>query len=331
MKRSEREIKLFKKESPILRKRVLALGRMLPAEMDALEEHFELIKLWQEKDPEHVIQTHKNDIIYILSAYNGMQVTRRLIESFPNLGLIAQFGVGFDNIDLQAAKEREIPVTNSPGPITMSDTADVALLLTLSCARRAMESDMYVRVGKWLNGPFPLGVSLSGKVAGIVGMGRIGQEIAKRCEAFGMRVVYNGPNEKKEQPYDYFPDLKDMAKEVDFLILSCAGGIHTRNMVNGDVLRALGPKGYLINVSRGTVLNEEDFLIALNNKEIAGGGLDVYDSEPDVPSDLLSLDNVVLLPHIGGGTFEARTEMGQIVVDNILAHYEGKPLLTPVD
>ncbi len=313
-----------------MNKKILALGCMLPQEMDALEEHFDVIKLWKEPDPEQVIQAHKNDIIYILSAYNGMKVTRRLIESLPNLGLIAQFGVGFENIDIEAAKEYDIAVTNSPGPLTMGDTADIAMLLILACTRRAMEADMYVRVGKWLNGPFPLGNSLNGKIAGIVGMGRIGQEIAKRCDVFGMTVKYYGPNEKTALPYQYYDDLNKLAEQSDFLILSCAGGINTKNMVDGNVLKSLGPKGYLVNVSRGSVLHEEDFLIALNNKEIAGGGLDVYESEPDVPPDLVSMDNVVLLPHIGGGTVEARGEMGRLVVDNILAHFEGKPLLTPV-
>lgn len=189
---------------------------------------------------------------------------------------------------------------------------------------------MYVRVGKWLNGPMPLGVSLSNKVAGIVGMGRIGQAIAKRCEAFGMTILYHGPRPKEGVAYPFEPDLKTLAEKADFLILSCPGGEKTRNLVDKTILQALGSKGFLINVARGTVVQEQDLIDALQGGVIAGAGLDVFLNEPHVPKELITMDNVVLLPHVGSATQETRSVMGQLVVNNLLAHFKGDPLLTPV-
>jgi len=310
-------------------KTLLVMGNLiLPAEMARLEEEFEVIRLWKEKDPEAVLQERKEDIVAIASVPN-VKVSRNLIDSLPNLEIISQFAVGFDNIDLEAAKERGIPVTNTPDVLT-DDTADTALSLLLAAARRIAEGDIYVRIGKWFNGPMPLGVCLKGKVAGIVGMGRIGQAIATRCEAFGMKIAYYGPRKKDEFSYDYYDDIHEIAKASDFLILSCRGGEDTAHLVDANVLDALGPKGFLINISRGSVVDEQALVEALSMRTIAGAGLDVFAKEPYVPEDLISMDNVVLLPHIGSATVETRTAMGQLVVDNLLAHFEGKPLLTPV-
>ncbi len=189
---------------------------------------------------------------------------------------------------------------------------------------------MYVRVGKWLNGNMPLGWTLTGKTVGIVGMGRIGQSIASRCAAFNMKIVYQGPRKKSDVPYAYEPDLKKLAEISDYLILSCPGGSSTRHIVNADILNALGPNGFLINVARGSVTDEEALVKALMDKSIAGAGIDVYQNEPHVPEELVKLDNVVLLPHVGSATVETRAKMGEIVVKNLLAHFNGDPLLTPV-
>ncbi len=313
-----------------MKRALLVMGnQILPNEMAELEKHFDVIHLWKEKDPETVLQERRNDIVAIASAYY-MPVSKTLIEALPNLEIISQFAVGTDNIDLAAAKARGIAVTNTPDVLT-DDTADIALSLLLALSRRICESDMFVRVDKWrLNAAMPLGRTLKGKTAGIVGMGRIGQAIAKRCEAFGLNIVYNGKRKKDRVCYRFEPDLQKMAEESDYLILSCPGGAETRHMVHAPILEGLGPEGYLINVSRGSVVHEEDLVNALVEKKIAGAGLDVYAIEPNVPEPLIKMDNVVLLPHVGSATIETRGIMGGLVVSNLLAHFRGDPLLTPV-
>jgi lactate dehydrogenase-like 2-hydroxyacid dehydrogenase len=313
-----------------MKKTILALGSLLPAEMDELEKQFDLIRLWKETDPEATLQAYKNDIVAILSSYNGMPVTRRILEALPNLSMVGQFGAGVDNIDMAATKERSITVSNTPD-ILAPDTADIALSLMLAVSRRIVEADMFVRVGKWAGGgAFPLATSLGHKKVGIVGLGRIGQAVARRCAAFDMEILYYGRREKPDVPYAFYADLLQMAEKSDYLVLACPGGPETKNLINAKVLKALGKKGFLINVARGSVVDTEALLIALSNRDIAGAGLDVYESEPNIPQALISMDNVVLLPHIGSATAETRAAMGKLVISNILAHFDGKPLLTPV-
>ena len=307
---------------------ILALGTLLPSEMDELERDFRVIRLSKEIDPEAALQQHRNDIVGIISS-PMKKVNRHLIEALPNLEIISQFGIGVDNIDLAAAAERHIVVTNTPDLVT-NDTADIALSLLLNCARRTVEGDAYVRVGHWANGPMPLGVSLTGKTVGIIGLGRIGQAVARRALGFDMNVIYYGRQEKSEFSYSYYPDLMKLAEDSDFMILTVSGGPETRHLVNADVLKALGPDGFLINVARGSVVDEEALLIALRNRDIAGAGLDVFDNEPHVPEALYTMDNVVLLPHIGTATTETRKKMGQLVLQNLRAHFNGEPLTTPV-
>ena len=307
---------------------ILALGTLLPAEMDELERDFNVIRLSKEADPEAALQERRNDIVGIITS-PMKKVNRHLIEALPNLEIISQFGVGVDNIDLQAAKERHIAVTNTPDLVT-NDTADIALALLMSCARRIVEGDAYVRVGHWVNGPMPHGVTLTGKTVGVVGLGRIGQAVARRAAAFDMNVIYYGRKEKPEFSYSYYPDLMKLAEDSDFMILTVSGGPETRHLVNSDVLKALGREGFLINVARGSVVDEEALLIALRNREIAGAGLDVFENEPHVPEALYTMDNVVQLPHIGTLTFETRTKMGQLVLANLQAHFNGEPLKTAV-
>jgi len=312
-----------------MKKIILALGAMQSAEMDILESEYHVIKLWKEKDPEATLQNYKLQVQVILSTYNGMPVTRKIIEALPNLELIAQYGAGLNNVDIASAKSRDISVISTPDAPTR-DTADTAMALILTTLRRVVEADMFVRIGKWSSGAFPASTSLAGKTVGICGFGRIGQAIAKRCSAFDMTVVYNSPRQKSDLPYTYFADLKEMAAHVDILVMACIGGDTTKHIANLSVFKSLGPKGYFINIARGSVVNTEDLLVALSNRDIAGAGLDVYETEPSVPPALISMDNVVLLPHIGGGTVEARSEMGQLVIANIRAHFKGEPLLSPV-
>ena len=312
-----------------MKKTILALGAMQPAEMELLETRYDVVKLWKEGDPEAALQQVKMQVQAILSTYNGMPVTRRIIESLPNLELIAQYGAGVNNIDVVAAKERAVTVINTPDAPT-KDTADTAMALILTTLRRVVEADMFVRVGKWQSGAFPASTSLEGKTVGICGFGRIGQAIARRCAAFDMQVVYNGPRPKEGVVYPYYSDITDMAAACDVLVMACPGGEATHHIVDYKVLKALGPRCYLINVARGTVVKIDDLLVALRNRDIAGAGLDVYENEPSVPEALISMDNVVLLPHIGGGTNEGRRVMGLQVIANIDAHFDGTMKLSPL-
>lgn len=312
-----------------MKKTLLALQSILPPEMKKLEDHFNIIRLWKENDPEATLRENADNIVAVLSTYNSAGVGSNLMEALPNLEIIAQFGVGYNNIDVAEAARRGIAVTYTPDILT-NDTADTALALLLATARRVVEGDMFVRVGKWHGGPLPLGTTLAGKTAGIVGLGRIGRAIAKRLEAFEIDVIYHGRTQKDDVGYPFYKDLREMAQACDFLVLACAGGPETENLVDLDILEALGPRGILINIARGTVVNEDDLQVALRNKTIAAAGLDVFRDEPNVPEALLKMDNVVLLPHIGSATVETRTRMGQLVVDNILAYFEGQPVLTPV-
>lgn len=313
-----------------MKKTILALGTMLPPEMEDLERDYKLIRLWKEPNPETTLQNIKSEVQVILSAFNGMQVSRAIIEELPNLELIAQYGAGVNNIDLQAAKDRMVAISSTPDT-PMNDTADTAMALILATLRRIVEADMFVRIGKWGSGGFPVATSLTGKRVGVIGMGRIGQAIARRCKAFEMEVAYYGPRRKTDLPYDYYDNLEEMAASVDLLVCSCIGGSETHHIINLPVLKALGPKGILINVARGSVVDTESLLVALSNRYIGGAGLDVYENEPSVPDALISMDNVVLLPHIGGNTAETKMAMGQLVIANIRAHFNGEPLITPVE
>jgi hydroxypyruvate reductase len=307
-------------------KTLLVLSSLLLNEMEILGQHFKVIRLNKEGDPERAIRENCDDIVGIVSSHTT-PVHRSLIDVLPNLEIIANFAVGVDNVDLDCAKERGVKVTNTPDVLS-DETAVTGLSLMLAVTRRVVEADMFVRVGKWPTTRFPLGTSLSKKTIGIVGLGRIGQSVAKKAEAFDMDVIYYGRGKKDDQPYEFVPDLKRLAERSDVLMLCCYGGPETKNIITYDILESLGKKGFLINISRGSVVNEDDLLQALANKKIAGAGLDVYANEPHVPEGLLKMDNVVLLPHVGSATFETRTKMGQLVAGNILAHFNGDKLLS---
>lgn len=308
---------------------VLVMGNLLlPQERERLATRFDVIKLWQEDNPEAILQDRKDDIVAIV-AMHYVPVSKKLIESLPNLKIISTFSVGFDHIDLEAAASLSIDVTNTP-EILCQETADTGMALLLAVSRRIVEADMFVRVGKWLNGPMPLGVTLANKKIGVVGLGGIGSRVAKRCAAFEMDVCYYGLREKKEYDYKYYSDVEEMAKECDFLILTCPGGEATHNLIDANVLDALGENGILINIARGSVVDQQALIEALENGTIRAAGLDVFADEPHVPEELISMDNVVLLPHIGSATEETRHNMGNLVVDNIFAKFDNKELLTAV-
>lgn len=308
---------------------ILAFMPLLQEQMDRMDDHFNVVKLYKEPNPEEVLQAVKDEVRGIVAMMNN-SIRENIISALPNLEIISLFSVGYDNVDMDAARARNIIVTNAPDIVT-ADTADTALALLLAVSRRIVEMDAFVRVGRWQNAVrVPLGNSMTGKKAGIVGLGRIGQAIAKRLSGFDVDIAYYGRNKKSEFSYKYYDDLAAMAADVDYLVLSCPGGQATRHIINRDVLAALGDKGFLINVARGSVVDENALIEALHNNIIAGAALDVYENEPEVPQELKSMDNVVLLPHIGTATVETRGAMGDLVVDNLLAHFDGKPVLTPI-
>lgn len=298
-----------------------------PGQIEMLEPYFDIFRP-NKRDPEGDILKHARDIKAIVTSLTPIRAD--LIESLPNLEIVASGAVGYDHIDVEACTDRGIIVTNTPDVLT-ADTADTGMMLMLNIMRRGVEGDAFVRAGMWLKSNLPLGSSLAGKTVGIVGLGRIGQAFARRAAAFDMNIAYFGPNEKDEFPYSYYDDLEAMASDADVLVLCCVGGTKTKGLINYQILDALGPKGYLINIARGSVVNQRDLLIALSNKSIAGAALDVYENEPAVPEELFIRDDVVLLPHVGSATKETRRKMGQIVAGNLIAHFNGEPLLTQIN
>jgi lactate dehydrogenase-like 2-hydroxyacid dehydrogenase len=259
----------------------------------------------------------------------GAGASRQLLQALPALELVACVGVGFDAIDLAYAREHGIVVTTTPGVLDQC-VADTALALLLAVFRRVVQADRFVRAGDWLHGGFPLTHSLAGKRCGIVGLGNIGRAIARRAEAFGMVLSYHGPGPKADVAYRYCPDLAAMAAEVDVLVLALPGGAASRHVVDGKVLDALGSDGVLINIARGSVVDQAALVERLCDGRLGGAGLDVFADEPQVPAVLFGLDNVVLAPHMASATVETRAAMAQLMLDNLQAHFAGRPLLTPL-
>jgi lactate dehydrogenase-like 2-hydroxyacid dehydrogenase len=252
-----------------------------------------------------------------------------LFDLLPGVEIASGFGVGYDHIDAAEAGRRGILVTNTPDVLT-EEVADLTIGLIVSTVRQLPQADRYLRAGKWLEKPFPLTTSLRGRKAGIVGLGRIGKAVARRLEAFGLPVAYHGRSRQPDVPYRYYPKLSDMAADVDLLVSVAPGGAATKGLIDLSVLRALGPDGILINVGRGSVVNERDLVIALQEKAILSAGLDVFEDEPRVPAELMAMDHIVLLPHVGSASVHTREAMGQLMVDNLAAWFDGKGPLTPV-
>jgi lactate dehydrogenase-like 2-hydroxyacid dehydrogenase len=264
-------------------------------------------------------------------AVNGESViTAEFLARFPKLELIADFGVGYDGIDVAAAKARGIAVTNTPGVLT-DDVADMAMGLLLATSRQIVEAQRFVERGDWANGGFSWTKKVSGGRLGIAGMGRIGQAIARRAAGFDMAISYTDRQQISGLPYAFAADLKTLATEVDFLVICVNGGDKTRALVDAEILTALGPEGILINIARGTVVDETALIAALDAGTIAGAGLDVFECEPDVPAALHGRPNVVVTPHMASATHATRKAMGDLVFENIAAHFSGQPLKTPVN
>jgi hydroxypyruvate reductase len=253
-----------------------------------------------------------------------------MIDRMPKLEIIASASVGYDGIPVEYARSKGIPVTNTPDVLN-DDVADLAIALMIMTARRLVASDTYVRTGKWpKGGEYPLAQKASRKRVGILGMGRIGKEIAKRAEAMNNIVAYHSRRPVADVPYKHYPDLVELAKNSDFLLVIIPSTPQTLKIVNKAVIEALGPTGILVNVARGSVVDEDALVKALATGKLGGAGLDVFVNEPQVPRELFGMDNVVLQPHVGSATHETRRAMSQLVLDNLDAKFAGKPLLTEI-
>jgi lactate dehydrogenase-like 2-hydroxyacid dehydrogenase len=252
-----------------------------------------------------------------------------LFTQLPNLKIVSSFGVGYDLVDAKAAKARGIVVTNTPDVLT-DEVADLALGLLIATIRQLPQADRHVRQGLWLKGNYPLTDTLRGKKMGILGLGRIGKAIARRAEAFGLKLAYHGRSKQADMPYPFYDSLIGMARDVDILMVIAPGGPSTRRIVDRAVMEALGPKGTLINVARGTLVDEPVMVEMLASGALGAAGLDVFEDEPKVPEALFGLGNVVLLPHVGSASVHTRNLMGQLVVDNVIALAEGRAPISPV-
>ena len=257
------------------------------------------------------------------------KVDQKLLQMLPHVKLIAICGVGYDGVDVAAAIDKGITVTHTPGVLT-DDVADLAMGLVLSIGRRIPQADKFVRNGDWVDDMFALTHQVSGARLGIVGMGRIGRAIAKRAAAFDMRIAYTSRQAKSDVSYTFYQTVTNLAANVDYLVVAVPGGDSTQNLIDHSVLQALGTKGYLINIARGSVVDQPELVQALKNKTIAGAALDVFWDEPIVDPELRRLLNVVLTPHIASATVETRQAMAALTLDNLQAFYEGKALPTPV-
>jgi lactate dehydrogenase-like 2-hydroxyacid dehydrogenase len=293
--------------------------------MTSLEQKFTAHKLFLAPDREAMLR----EVGPRIRGIAGGGVDGALMDKLQKLEIIANFGVGYDSIDTKAAKQRNIRVTNTPNVLNDA-VAELTLGLMIGLARRIPQGDQFVREGKWPKTSFPLLTELNGKTVGILGLGRIGKEIATRCQAMKMRVVYHGRSRQHDEPYIFYDKLIDMARDCDWLVIIAPGGKGTEKIVSREVLQALGPEGFIVNVARGTLIDEAAMLELLKSKQLGGAALDVFEKEPQVPEAFFELDNVVLSPHQGSATHQTRNKMGDLVVANIVAHFAGEPLLSAV-
>ncbi len=302
---------------------------MTSVPMAELEAALDVVRPWATPAPEEVSERVAPRVRAIITGNTPFKVTADVMGRFPKLEFVANFGVGYDKIDAAWAGKHGITVTNTPGVLD-EEVADTAMALTLAAVRRLSAAERHLRAGRWPDGPYPLSPSLRGRTLGILGLGRIGKAIARRAEAFGLAIAYHNRRPVPGAPYLYVPTLLGLARACDILLVAIPGGPDSRAVVDKPVLEALGPEGVLINVARGSVVDETALIEALRDGTIQGAGLDVYAHEPHVPQALIDIDHVVLLPHVGSASRRTRDAMGQLVVDNLLSWAAGKGPLTPV-
>jgi lactate dehydrogenase-like 2-hydroxyacid dehydrogenase len=310
---------------------VLMTAGLMPMIREQLEANFDLHRLDRAPDPEALFTEIGDRVIGICHGGHAVQVDAAIMDRCPNLKLISNFGVGYDGVDTAAARARGVIVTNTPDVLT-EEVADTAIGLLIMTVRELPQARDYLMAGRWAKeGDYRLTpLSLRERRIGIIGLGRIGKAIAKRCEGFGLDISYLGRNRQPGVPYAYYSDAVALADAVDTLICVTPGTEETRNLVNQKVLAALGPTGVVINISRGSVINETALKTALKSGTIAAAGLDVMVGEPDIDPELMTFENLVLLPHVGSASVHTRNGMGQLTVDNLIALKHGAPPLTPV-
>ena len=295
--------------------------------LERLVNEFKATRLWEAPDRDAALKNAAH--VRGVAHFGHSRVDGKLMDALPKLEIVANFGVGVDQIDLEAAKQRKVIVTNTPDVLN-DCVADCAMALILNTLRKFPQSEAHLRAGYWpTRGPYPLCTSLGSKVLGVLGLGRIGEAIAQRAQSFGMQIRYHNRS-RKNVAYPYDKDAVELAKNSDVLLVVTPGGAATAKLVNAKVLDALGPEGYLVNVARGSVVDEPVLLKYLQEKKIAGAGLDVFADEPRVPAEFFALDNAVLFPHVASATVETRKAMGDLQVDNLLLHFAGKPVRTRV-
>jgi lactate dehydrogenase-like 2-hydroxyacid dehydrogenase len=308
---------------------IVLIGPLKPVVVKGLDAGCTVYKAAEAEDFDAFIAAHSH-VRAIACSDTRESVPGHLMARFPKLQIVSSFGVGYDHMDVKWAAAHNVVLTNTPGVLT-EEVADTALGLLLCTVREFPQAERFVRAGKWLTKGYPLTrASLRNRTVGMVGMGAIGQAIARRLDAMQVPVVYYARNPRRELAYRHYANLIDMARAVDILLVIVPGGGATQNMINAAVLDALGPDGILINMARGSVVDEPALIKALKDKRIMAAGLDVYAKEPEVPKELLEMDNVVLFPHLGSASVHTREKMDQLVVDNILAWAAGEPPLTPV-
>jgi lactate dehydrogenase-like 2-hydroxyacid dehydrogenase len=294
-----------------------------------IEKRVNVHRLWLAPDPEQALAALAPKIRAIAATSHQAVVDSALMRRLPNLEIVVSFGVGYDHVDAAFAGEHGIIVTHTPGVLD-DEVADIAMALTLSTARELPQAERYLREGRWLEATYPLTASLRGRTMGILGLGRIGKAIAHRAAAFGLDVVYHGRQQQIGAPFLYYPSLIGMARACDILMVAAPGGAGTRHIVDREVLEALGPDGILVNVSRGSLVDQEALIAALKERVILAAGLDVFDNEPNVPAELMALDKAVLLPHVGSASRHTRQAMADLMIDNLNSWLDGKGPLTPV-
>jgi lactate dehydrogenase-like 2-hydroxyacid dehydrogenase len=308
---------------------VVLIGPLKPVVVKGLDAICAVHKVAAAKDPDAFIAGHSH-VRAIACSDTACKIPGDLMARFPKLELVSSFGVGYDHMDVKWAAAHNVVLTNTPDVLT-EEVADTALGLLLCTVREFPQAERYLRAGKWLERNYPLTkATLRNRTVGMVGMGAIGQAIARRLAAFGVPVVYHTRKPRRDVSYLHCPSLIEMARAVDILMVIVPGGPGTQNLINAEVLDALGPDGILINMARGSVVDEPALIKALQEKRIMAAGLDVFAKEPDVPQELIAFDNVVLFPHLGSASVHTREKMDQLVVDNIGAWAAGKPPLTPV-
>ena len=308
---------------------VLMAAPMMKLIMEQLDARFTLHRLWEATDRDAFLRDVGPRIRGVASSPGHGRVDAALLDHLPGVEIISSFGVGYDHVDAAEAARRRVLVTNTPDVLN-EEVADLALGLLLATIRQLPQADRYLRQGRWLEKPFPLTTTLRERKIGVLGLGRIGKAIARRLDAFGVEVLYHSRNPQEDVTYRYHPTLPGLAEACDVLIVITPGGEGTRHIVDARVLKALGPSGILINVARGSVVDERALIEALRDGTILSAGLDVYEDEPRVPEELIEIEHVVLLPHVGSASVHTRNAMGQLVVDNLVSWFDGRGPLTPV-